>query len=185
VNAARGGPVRPGGRGILVLVVAAVVVGLDQVTKTWAEDHLGPARAPSGRHLVGTLWLKLTYNSGAAFGIGAGVTPVVVAVVIILVAALVVFGGRASRRAGGTTLTGIGLLLGGAVGNLTDRVFRHLGGQVVDFVDIARVGSRSWWPIFNLADAAIVVGAVVMVLSWSQGEPAPEGSDPTGARADA
>ena len=61
---------------------------------------------------------------------------------------------------------GLGLLLGGAAGNLTDRVFRHNHGAVIDFIDAARIGSRDWWPVFNVADAAIVVGVVILVLSY-------------------
>ena len=61
---------------------------------------------------------------------------------------------------------GLGLLLGGAAGNLTDRVFRHNHGAVIDFIDAARFGSRDWWPVFNVADAAIVVGVVILVLSY-------------------
>jgi signal peptidase II len=164
---------------IVAVVVAAVVVVVDQVSKTWAEDHLALPR-----HLVGPLWLELTYNSGAAFGLGRGVTPVVEAVVVVLVVALVVFGRAASRRASGPALVGIGLLFGGAVGNLLDRVVRDNHGAVIDFVDIARIGTRSWWPIFNLADASIVIGAILVILSWSRRDGTPTTVDRSPARAD-
>jgi signal peptidase II len=158
----------PGGRRpprAVVLAVAAVVVGVDQVSKTWAEDHLSQF---SPRHLVGSLSLQLVENPGAAFGLGRGVTPVVEAVVVVLVVALAFFGRTASRRASGPALVGIGLLLGGAIGNLIDRVVRDNGGAVIDFVDIARIGGHNWWPTFNLADASIVIGAILVVLSWSR-----------------
>ena len=61
---------------------------------------------------------------------------------------------------------GLGLLLGGAAGNLADRVFRHNHGAVIDFIDAARVGTRDWWPVFNVADAAIVVGVVILLLCY-------------------
>jgi signal peptidase II len=163
----------------VILVVAALVVGVDQVSKTWAEDRL---RLP--RHLVGSLWLQLTYNSGAAFSLGRGATPVVEAVVVVLVAALAVFGRAASRGASGPALFGIGLLLGGAVGNLVDRVVRDNHGAVIDFVDIARIGDRSWWPIFNLADASIVIGAILVVMSWSRRDGTGPAVDRSPVRAD-
>ncbi len=150
-------------RRILGLAVAGVVVAADQITKTWAEDNL-----PSPRHVWGTLWVELTYNSGAAFSLGRGVTPVVVAVVILLVAGLLVFGRTATRRVGPVTAAGIGLLVGGAVGNLVDRVVRHNHGAVVDFIDIAQFGDHARWPIFNVADASIVIGAIVVALSFGR-----------------
>ncbi|MGH9059697.1 MAG: signal peptidase II, partial [Acidimicrobiales bacterium] len=61
----------------------------------------------------------------------------------------------------------LGLLLGGAVGNLVDRLVRHHHGGVVDFIDAVRIGGTDYWPIFNVADAAIVVGAVGLVLLYS------------------
>jgi signal peptidase II len=159
---------RKGRRPALAAVVAAAVLAADQVTKVWARDHLsilGP-----GRHLVGPLWLRLTYNSGAAFGIGKGVTPVVEAVVAVLVIALLVLGRRASRRASRTEAVAIGLLAGGAVGNLADRFLLSVPGHpgsVVDFIDALQFGRHEYWPVFNLADAAIVVGAVLLAVRLS------------------
>ncbi len=83
-----------------------------------------------------------------------------------LVVWLLVFSRRASRAASLPVAVGLGLLLGGAAGNLTDRLFRHNHGAVIDFIDPARVGTRDWWPVFNLADAAIVVGVAVLLLSY-------------------
>jgi signal peptidase II len=151
-------------RRLLLPAVAAVVVLLDQLTKTWALHH-----AQDGRHVVGPIWLVLTFNSGAAFSLGRGVTPVVEAVVIGLVVWLLAVSRRASRAATAPRLVGLGLLLGGAIGNLIDRVFRHHGGAVIDFVDALRIGTRSWWPVFNVADSAIVVGVVVLVVTYLGG----------------
>ncbi|MBO0747078.1 MAG: signal peptidase II [Acidimicrobiaceae bacterium] len=144
--------------------MAAAVVAVDQVTKTVALDHL---RVP--RHVVGPLWLELTFNSGAAFGLGRGATPVVEAVVVALIGALVIFARRATRRAGPWVLAGSGLLIGGAFGNLADRLFRSHGGAVIDFIDAAQVGGRQLWPVFNVADASIVVGAIVLAVGYALG----------------
>ncbi len=160
-------------RQLLIPAVAVAVVAADQATKTWALHHAPPA--PGGRHVIGSLWWVLTFNSGAAFSLGRGVTPFIEAVVIILVVWLLVFSRRASRAASVPTAIGLGLLLGGAAGNLIDRVLRHNHGAVIDFIDAARFGSRDWWPVFNVADAAIVVGVITLVLSYRRrptGDPA-------------
>jgi signal peptidase II len=151
---------------LVILAVAAVVVLVDQVTKTWALHH-----TVGGRHVVGTLWLQLTFNSGAAFGIGRGVTPVVEVVVVVLVAVLLAAGRRASRRASVPEAVAIGLLVGGALGNLADRVFRHLPGHpgaVIDFINAVQVGNHEYWPVFNVADSCIVVGAALLALLLSR-----------------
>lgn len=153
------------GRPALIGVIAAAVVAVDQVTKSLAERHLA---AGQPRHVVGSLYLDLTFNSGAAFSLGRGVTPVVETIVVVLVVGLLFFGRRAARTATIPVALGIALLLGGAAGNLVDRVFRHNGGAVVDFIDILRIGHRDLWPVFNVADAAIVVGALTLVLAYSR-----------------
>lgn len=135
----------------LVAGMAAAVVALDQLTKEWALRALadGPV------DLFWTLRLNLSINSGVAFGLGRGLGPVIVVLgVLVLVVILV-----AARRAVLTTWTAVaaGLVVGGAVGNLVDRLLRDHGG-VVDFIDF------QWWPIFNVADAAISVGAMLLVL---------------------
>lgn len=163
---------------LAVALVAAAVVVADLLSKNWALDHLAGGRV---RHVVGPTYLLLTYNRGAAFSLGTGVTPIIEAVVIVIVVGLLAFGRRAGRTAGPAMITGLGLLLGGALGNLGDRVFRHLPGHpgaVVDFIQAV-----SWWPVFNVADSAIVVGVVVLVLGWgamSSGSAGPAG--PTGGR---
>jgi signal peptidase II len=148
----------------VVAAVAAVVVTADQLTKTWALDH---AVAP-GRHLVGPLWFEATLNPGAAFGLGRGVTPIVETVVIVLVVGLLLFGRWAARVASLPAAVAVGLLLGGAVGNLADRIVRHHRGAVVDFIAAARIGDHDWWPVFNVADASIVVGALLLVALWTR-----------------
>ena len=131
------------------LGAAAVVVVLDQLTKHWALQAL----ADGPIDLVGSLRLNLVFNDRAAFSLGGGNTAVIASIGIVLVAVLVTMGLRAERR--GWAL-GLGIVLGGALGNLVDRAFRagdgFLGGRVVDMVDV------QWWPVFNVADAALWVG---------------------------
>lgn len=140
------------GRLLLGVAVAAGVVAADQVTKELALRTLadGPV------HLVWTLELNLTYNRGAAFGVGAGISPVVVGLGVVVLVALLGFGRHAVRSIPATVA--LALVAGGAVGNLADRVLRDAGGAVVDFIDLG------WWPVFNLADMAITVGAVLLIL---------------------
>src|SRR5205814_7583518 len=108
--------------------------------------------------IVRSIRLALTHNSAGAFGLGSGVVPVVVLAVVALVVVLFVVGRSVDRR---SVAVALGLVLGGALGNLADRVFRAPGfgrGSVIDFVDLR------WWPVFNVADAAITCGCVVLVL---------------------
>ncbi|MDQ6782469.1 MAG: signal peptidase II [Actinomycetota bacterium] len=149
-------------RRLAPVVVVGVVVAADQATKTWALHH-----ALHPRHVVGPVWLTVAFNSGAAFGLGRGITPVVSAVVVALVAGLLVLGRRAARRASVHAAVGLSLVVGGAIGNLVDRVVRHDHGSVIDFIAALRIGTHDRWPIFNVADAAIVVGAVTLATTYS------------------
>jgi signal peptidase II len=138
------------------LGAAAVVVALDQLTKHWALAALsdGPV------DLVGSRRLNLVFNDRAAFSLGGGGnTTAIASIGIVLVAALLTMGLRAGRR---WWALGLGIVLGGALGNLVDRALRagdgFLGGRVVDMIDL------QWWPVFNVADAALWVGIGVLVL---------------------
>lgn len=148
---------------LAVPAIAAVVVAADQSSKTWALHHtLG------GRHVLWTLWLDLTFNSGAAFGIGHGVTPVIEAAVLVVLIGFLLLGRQAARSASWPAIASLGLVMGGAAGNLADRFFRHIPGHpgaVIDFIAAARVGQHDWWPVFNVADSCIVVGVIILVLS--------------------
>jgi signal peptidase II len=140
---------------------AAVVVVLDQLTKQWALSAL----ADGPIDLVGSLRLALVFNDRAAFSLGFGSTTTIALTGCVLVGVILYFGLRAESR--GWAL-GMGILLGGALGNLADRAFRagegFLGGRVVDMVDL------QWWPVFNLADVALWVGVGVLLLtSWRGG----------------
>jgi signal peptidase II len=155
-------PGRITGRRLIIPAVAAVVVAADQATKSWALHSLNPYLP---RHVAGPVNWVLTYNRGAAFSLGTGVTPIVEAGVIVMIVGLLAFSRRASRSGSWPVSVGLGLLLGGAVGNLIDRLFRHIPGHpgaVVDFIQ-----GVSWWPVFNVADASIVVGVIVLLLAYS------------------
>jgi signal peptidase II len=136
--------------------VAAAVVVVDQLTKSWAGREL----ADGPIHLFWTLRLNLSYNSGAAFGLGSGVGPIVLVLGVVMLVVLLGLG----RLAAAHTLAAValGLLVGGAVGNLADRLFRDNGGAVIDFIDL------QWWPIFNVADIGITFGAGLLVLASRQ-----------------
>ena len=142
-----------------MVAVAGVVVAADQVTKTMAENGL--ASGPT--HLLGPLDLELSFNSGAAFSIGRGVTPIVV----VAAAVMLVFLFRSSRQATSPLWwVASGLVVGGAVSNLVDRIVRHNDGAVVDFIHLPH------WPTFNVADSCIVVGiGLMLVVGVLNGEP--------------
>ncbi len=140
--------------------MAGSVLVLDQLTKAWALEAL----ADGPIDLIGDIGFNLTFNKAGAFGLGGAFIPFLALGALVLVVALAVSGG--TRRPG--LAIAVGLVLGGAVGNLADRIFREPGllqGAVVDFVDL-RV-----WPIFNLADSAITVGCILLlVFGWKAEE---------------
>jgi signal peptidase II len=146
---------------ILLTSITVVVLVLDQLSKVWALDNL---ETGVRRVLVGDLLgLQLVFNSGAALSIGTGMTWLLTIVAV----AVIVFIVRASRRIGSRGWAiALGLLLGGALGNLMDRLFREPGfgrGHVVDFI--------AYWNVFvgNVADIAIVVAAVMIVILAATG----------------
>jgi len=136
-------------------LVGAVILGLDQLTKWWASGAL----EDSNIDLFWTLRLHLIFNTGAAFSRGEGLGPLLSLLVLVVLVLLVRQGAGTRDR---VAQLAIGAIIGGAVGNLADRAFRagdgFMGGAVVDFVDL------QWWPVFNLADATIVVGGGL--LAW-------------------
>jgi signal peptidase II len=150
-----------GDRSWVAVLVAALVIAADQLTKSWAISALDYG-VP--RHVFASLSWNLTINTGAAFGLGTGVTPILEVVAVLLITVLAVAARRAGRDAPLVAIVAIGLLLGGALSNLADRVFRSHHGGVVDFVDALRVGDHDRWPIFNLADASITVGAILLLV---------------------
>jgi signal peptidase II len=131
-------------------------VVLDQVTKALAVARLTEGRPT--RFIGSLLRFDLTRNAGAAFSTATGITWVLTLLAVVVVVVVI----RASRRLGSRIWAlAFGLLLGGACGNLADRIFRAPGvarGHVVDFLELPH------WPIFNLADSAIVSAGVLVVL---------------------
>ena len=143
----------------LVLGLALAVLVVDQGTKVWALNTLTPGEKID---LIGSLIsLNLIRNPGAAFSIGDGATWILTIVSLAILGWVLVAARKVGTRAWAVAL---GLLLGGALGNLGDRFFREPGpgrGHVVDVIDYFG------WFIGNVADIAIVVGAgVIMVLAY-------------------
>jgi signal peptidase II len=155
-------------RTAVLVGIAGLVVAVDQLTKTWAQRAL----ADGPIHLVWTLWLDLTYNSGAAFSSGRGLTPFITALAVVMLIVLVGLSRSTTTMLG---MISLGLVIGGATGNLVDRLVRHNHGAVIDFVD------ARWWPVFNVADSAIFVGAILLLLSSRRSS----GDSPRPVRAEA
>jgi signal peptidase II len=149
-------------RRVGILVGAALaVLALDIISKVTVVANLSDR--PPLRLLGGFLTLLVSRNPGAAFSIGTSMT-VVFSVIAVSVIVVIL---RTSRRIRSIpwALT-LGLLLGGATGNLADRIFRYPGlfrGYVVDWIEVPH------WPVFNLADSAIVCGGVLAVLLSARG----------------
>lgn len=148
---------RPAARlATLLYPVAAAAYLLDRITKLLVEDRL--AGRPPVRLIPGVLDLNYTTNSGGAFGLGRS-APLVFAVATVVVA--IAIGVASLRLSRPSAAIALGLILGGALGNLTDRVVHGSGfsGSVTDFIDF------QIWPVFNLADSAIVIGAIVLAFT--------------------
>lgn len=138
-------------------MLGAAVVALDQLTKHWALGRLSDGDVI---HVIWTLQFNLAFNSGMAFGRARGLGPVIAVVATLVIVWLLVSFRRASSR---LSTVAVGLVIGGAAGNLVDRVFRggsFLRGSVVDFIDF------QWFPIFNVADVAINIGGVLLVVGF-------------------
>jgi signal peptidase II len=135
--------------------VAAVVYLVDRVTKVLAETHL--EGRPPVELIPGVLQLRFTTNPGGAFGLFGNLSLLFVVFSVVVIGVVIL----ASRNLPGRlSAVALGLILGGAVGNLTDRLIRSDGfrGEVVDFIDF------HVWPVFNAADSAIVIGAALLLI---------------------
>jgi len=156
------------------LAIATVVVLLDQLTKHWAVNALADGRIID---VVGSLRWNLAFNRGMAFSQGEGLGPIIGVVALVVVVVLLVSIGQSTSR---WYPIAVGLIIGGALGNVIDRLLRGEGwfrGGVVDFIDV------QWWPIFNIADIAVTVGGVLLLLtSFLAPDP---GGDPGADRNDA
>jgi signal peptidase II len=137
-------------------LLIALIVAADQATKHWALNRLSGGRTID---LVGSLRFNLAFNKGMAFSQATGAGPVIGALALVVVIVIVVWLRRNARGHAGFAA---GLIVGGAVGNLLDRLFRGdawLRGAVVDFIDL------QWFPVFNIADSAITIGAALMLIA--------------------
>lgn len=131
---------------------AALVLALDLWTKAYAVAHFAGRQVPVIPHV---LWFTFTLNSGAAFSMLTSATGILAAVGVAAAVGCIAF---ALRERSWWLRIGWGLLLGGILGNLIDRIWH---GQVVDFIQVPH------WPVFNVADSAITVGAVIIaVMFW-------------------
>ena len=148
--------VRKAGAFVLLVVVAAAVLALDQYTKSLVREHL-----PLNEPYMPIAWLepfvvlRHIYNTGAAFGLFPGGATIFMGIAVLVVLGIIVYFGRMDNPPILLRLA-MGMQLGGALGNFVDRLMHD--GAVTDFIDV-RV-----WPVFNVADSGIVVGTIL--LAW-------------------
>ncbi|GAG01261.1 unnamed protein product [marine sediment metagenome] len=137
----------------MIWAVAAVVFFLDQLSKFFAVRCLNPDESLA--IIKDIFYLTLVRNTGAAFGIFKGATFFFIAIAIFAILAIIVYIRKAAKT---FFLNGaaLGLILGGALGNLADRL---RFGHVIDFLDF-RI-----WPVFNVADSAVTIGAILLIIS--------------------
>ena len=169
-------------------VIAGVVLALDQATKVLAHAHL---RGASVVEVVpGFFNLAYSRNRGGLFGYFSNLTDpwrtvLLMALPLVAIGLITMFIVR-SDQTQRTTRVGLGLILGGAVGNMIDRLFR---GEVIDFLDVyassggladrlIRIFGTAHWPTFNIADSAIVVGASLLILDIFRAQPDAEQDSP-------
>ncbi len=155
-------------RGLAVPFGAVIIIVLDQLTKHWVR-----VRVPVNASWQPVPWLDPiftfthTHNTGAAFGLFGGMNTVFIVLALVVVTAILVIYRHLAEQSW-LLRSALALQLGGAVGNLIDRV---TVGYVTDFFNLR------WWPIFNVADASIVIGTVVLAiyaLFFEEGELAQE-----------
>ncbi|HAF67949.1 MAG TPA: signal peptidase II [Acidimicrobiaceae bacterium] len=142
-------------RSLWIALSAVFVIAADQWSKYWAVDALSDRTID----VVWKLRFHLTGNTGFAFSTGQGLGPVLGVVALVVV---VVLWRMRSRFSGAVSTLSLGLVLGGACGNLIDRALRTPGwgrGAVVDFIDL------QFWPVFNVADMAIVFGVLLLSIT--------------------
>lgn len=141
---------------VLFGIVALGWLLADQLSKSWAVSSLDDRTID----LFWTLRLQLAINYGASFSLGAGFGAWIGLLALVVVGVLVWKGGSVRTRLGAVAL---GMIVGGALGNVLDRAFRgdqgFFQGGVIDFIDF------QWWPIFNIADIGVVCGAILLVVS--------------------
>ncbi len=143
-----------------LLSVCIAVLIIDQISKAWAISALDDSNVdgPFGSSL------RLVYNNNAAFSLGEGLGPIFGLLAIGVSVAMFWIVRHVQSR---VVVLGLGLIQGGALGNVIDRLLRDgdgfLGGAVIDFLEVG-----DWWPVFNLADAAIVIGGALVAILGSR-----------------
>jgi signal peptidase II len=152
------------GAGLMQWVSLAAIVlaalAADQLTKRVVTSHL---RLDEGAHVIGPFWIHHVQNSGIAFGLFASATAAVIALTGIAVAWMLLFFARSGSRHPVLPVA-LGLVIGGSLSNLLDRVRL---GYVTDFLDFR------YWPAFNLADSFIVIGVVILLAALLAAEREP------------
>ncbi len=146
-------------------LIVVVVTAFDFLTKAWAVEHLAPRHIP--HNILGdVLRFTLAYNPGAAFGMHLGPASRWIFAALSVVIVVVLLRSTAElTRISKLAALGVPIVIGGAVGNLLDRIRSRDG--VVDFIDVG-IGDVRFWT-FNVADSAVTVGAVCLILAlWSQ-----------------
>jgi signal peptidase II len=141
---------------------AVAVLVLDILTKGWAVSALSDGR---DIHILWTLHFALAYNEGMAFSTGTNIGPFIGLLAIVVIAILL---STMRKQSGVVSVAATGCIIGGATGNVLDRIFRGSGfmdGAVVDFIDLR------WWPVFNVADIGIVCGAIAVAYSMIVAQP--------------
>ena len=151
---------RFGGARVTWAPIALAIVVADQLTKHWAVNAL----VDRDIDVFWTLRFNLSYNTGMAFSRGQNFGPIIGVIALIVVVVLLLM---LKRQPGRLTDVAVGMIVGGAIGNVIDRLFRQeawFRGGVVDFIDF------QWFPIFNIADIGVTVGGALLVLaSWLVG----------------
>jgi signal peptidase II len=148
-------PARSSASKLPAYVLIASVIVSDQLTKHWSLNALNAGKTIK---IFWTLQLNLVFNSGMAFSQGQGVGRIIGVLAIGVVIGLLM---SLRKPMSMMTVIGTGLLIGGACGNILDRMFRGDGwmsGAVVDFIDL------QWFPVFNVADSAVTIGAGFLIL---------------------
>jgi signal peptidase II len=137
---------------VAMLLIAAFVVGIDQWTKGWISSHFGLYESRPFGHFFSLTYL---HNTGTAFGLLQGNNKFLLWVAVGILSVLLYSARGLCERAGGWGFLGTALVLGGAIGNIIDRL---RFGNVIDFLDF------HFWPVFNMADSCISIGAFLLMV---------------------
>lgn len=170
----------------LVFGALAVVLVIDQLTKRWALERLSPESIGAPGEIIeviGPLQFNLAFNTGASFSIGSGSGAIIGVIAMVIVAVLAFMARKIESR---TQLLLIGVIMGGALGNIIDRLTRvgetnpftgevatgFMSGAVVDFIDV------QFWPIWNVADMAVVCGGIALAVLSAFAPMPPDADEP-------